>query len=60
MACSYISYLPCLYVFIWRSKIDLAGNALSHVGQVKSCSESFFEVLTLFLEGDVDGESNGY
>ena len=61
MACSYISYFPCLYVLICLSKIDFAGNVLSQVGHVKSCTElRLVDLALLFVDGDAEGESNVY
>ena len=61
VACSYISYLPCLYVLICRSKIDFAGNVLSHVGHVKSWTvHRLLDLALVFVDGDADGESNVY
>ena len=61
VACSYISYLPCLYVLICRSKIDFAGNVLSQVGHVKSCTvHRLVDFGLVFVDGDADGESNVY
>ena len=41
--------------------MDFAGNVLSHVGHVKSCTElRFVDLALVFVDGDADGESKVY